>query len=286
MHQLVSALLLVALFAAVPSDAGAQNARQARAEIEASMLVTGHVEIDRDGRVSAFAVDHADKLPAPVVRVVYRALPGFRFEPVQVDGAADTARAAMSLRLVASPAGEHEMRVRIASAHFGEERARDDASQLRADNLLPPRYPQNIAQMGGKGTVYLLVQVGRDGRPLDVVAEQVNLTAVGNSHQMARIRTGLSRAAIEHARKHWTFIPPSQGEYVDRDYWVSRVPVAFMLDRDVEPGYGEWHAYHPGERTRPSWAAPMPEGFSPDVLIAGGATPEQSRFRLLSGLDG
>ena len=282
MHRTLSALLGIAFLA------DAQTVRQARQEVEASMLVTGHVDIGRDGQAASHVLDQPDKLPPYVVELIARAVPSLRFEPVLVDGAPVIARAKMSVRLVATPAGDGEgnMQLRIASAHFGEEYSETDRTSVRQSNLRPPRYPMNIAQIGGKGTVYLLVKVGRDGKAADVVAEQVNLTALGNARQMEMIRATLSKTAVDNALKHWTFTPPEEGEAVDRDYWVVRVPVDFRLSDDRDTAYGKWSAYHPGPQQRPVWAAPTPPGFSPDTLVAGGMTPETSRFRLLTPIEG
>lgn len=287
MNRLLSAALAAAfLTVAVPPVADAQSARQMRQEVEASMLVTGHVDIDRSGQVTAHVLDQQDKLPAYVVSLIERALPVMRFEPVLVDGAPVLARAKMSLRMVATPSGNGDMDLRIAGAHFGEDEiAGTSAESVRSIEMKPPRYPTTVLDMGGKGTVYLLVRVGRDGRVADVAAEQVNLTALGNAREMRVIRERLAKAAINGARD-WTFAPPTQGEAVSSEYWVVRVPVEFYIGRDGAPGYGEWSAYHPGELTRPSWAAPTPPGFSPDTLVAGGVTPEVSRFKLLTPLEG
>jgi len=286
MNRALSMLLAIAFLAGVAPVVDAQSARQARQEVEASMLVTGHVDIDLDGTVSGHVFDQPEKLPAHAINLIERAMPALRFEPVLVDGAAVLARAKMSVRLVATPTGDGSMQVRIASAHFGEQYSDADRTSTRRSSLRPPRYPMNVAQIGGKGTVYLLVKVGRDGRPQDVVAEQVNLTALGNARQMQMIRNTLSKTAIDNALKHWTFSPPEQGEEVAREYWVVRVPVEFSLNDDREAAYGQWSAYHPGQQQRPVWAAPTPPGFSPDTLVAGGVTPETSRFRLLTPFEG
>ena len=250
------------------------------------MLVTGHVDVDRSGQVTAHVLDKQDQLPAYVVSLIQRALPEMRFEPVLVDGAPVLARAKMSLRMVATPADKGNMNLRIAGAHFGEEEiAGTSAESVRSIEMKPPRYPMSVLDMGGKGTVYLLVRVGRDGRVADVAAEQVNLTAVGNGREMRVIRERLAKAAVDGARE-WRFAPPTQGEAVSSEYWVVRVPVDFQLGGDRTAGYGQWSTYHPGEQTRPSWAAPTPPGFSPDTLVAGGVTPEVSRFKLLTPLEG
>lgn len=287
MNRILSAALAVAfLGAAAPQLADAQSARQARQQVEASMLVTGHVDIDREGRVTAIDIDQRDKLPGYAVNMAESSAPLLRFEPVLVDGAPALARAKMSMRLVATPAEGGEMNVRIASAHFGDEYSKDDTSITRSDRVTPPRYPAEIARMGGQGTVYLLVKVGRDGSTLDVHAEQVNLTALGSAQQMQRIRNVLTNAAINQARREWTWTPPTSGDAVGREYWIVRIPVDFRLGREM-PAYGSWVAYHPGEFSRPDWASPVSPGFRPDALAANGAaTPETSRFKLLTAFEG
>ncbi|NYZ61148.1 protein tonB [Luteimonas deserti] len=285
MNRFLAAALVAVSLAGVAPDADAQTARQARQEVEASMLVTGHVDIDAGGGVIAHAVDEPGKLPPHVVALIDRFVPSMRFEPVTDASGSAPARAKMALRLVATPAGNGEMNMRIASAHFGDKRSEDDPSEVRAARMVPPRYPQEIAMMGGTGTVYLLIKVGRDGSAQDVVAEQVNLTALGTGSQMQTIRTRLAKAAID-AAKRWQFTPPTEGLEAERSYWVVRTPVTYSLDRAREPAYGTWGAYHPGPRTSPDWAAPTPEGFSPDAVAAGGLTPETSRYRLVTPLEG
>jgi len=286
MHRILSVALGVALLSITMSPAAdAQSAREMRQEVEASMLVTGHVDIDRSGQVTAHVIDQPDKLPPYVVGLIERAMPSLRFEPVLVDGQPVLARAKMGLRMVVTPAESGEMHLRIASAHFGEEYSPTDTSSVRADRMAPPRYPDSVLQMGGKGTVYLLVRVGRDGATTDVAVEQVNLTALGSAREMQRIREGLSRAAVAQARK-WTFIPPTEGEEASRDDWVIRVPVDFAFFGDRAAAYGKWNAYHPGARNTPVWAGPMAPGFSPDALAEGGITPSTSRFKLVTPLEG
>ncbi len=285
MSRFFVSILLAMSGLAASIDAHAQNARQARSEVEASMLVTGHVDIDREGRVSAHALDQQDKLPGYVIALIDRAIPAMRFEPIVSDGAPIEARAKMSLRMVATPTGDGNMDLRIRSVHFGDEYASDDAGSIRSAGMRPPRYPAGMVRIGAKGTVYLLLKIGRDGRVAEVMAEQVNLTAIGNARQMEMIRSTLSRSAIEAARA-WTFVPPTEGEEARKDHWVVRVPVEYMFGDDRAPAYGQWVAYHPGPRQRPDWAQPTPEGFSPDALVAGAVAPERSRFRLLTPLEG
>lgn len=278
-------LMFIVAMSVVLGAADAQTARQARAEVEASMLVTGHVEIDPAGHVVSHTLDQPGKLPPYVVDLIDRAVPSLRFEPILERGVPVAVRSKMGLRLVATPAGDGDMRIRLRSAHFGETAAESEASGVRALDMKPPHYPESIARMGGKGIAYLLVKIDRDGRVEDVVAEQVNLTAIGTLSEMDRIRNALSRNAVVAARR-WTFSVPTEGEDADRGYWVIRVPVEYTLHDDRETEYGAWSAYHPGPRLQPDWARPVPEGFSPDALTAGAVAPEASRFRLLTPIEG
>lgn len=281
---LVPALLALPLLISAPVGAQSGAWKGARAEVEASMLVTGHVDIDPQGRVSGHAVDDADALPPYVSDLVGRAVPAFLFEPVLEQGVPVPERAKMSLLVVATQTGDGGMSIRIRSAHFGDDGLSADAAGVRSVAMPPPPYPPAVQVAGGKGTVYLAIKVGRDGGVEDVAAEQVNLTAIGNRRQMQTIRDGLSRSAVAAART-WRFAPPTEGEDAARDFWVVRVPVEYRLD-DHESEYGQWSAYHPGPRVRPAWAQPTPEEFSPDALIAGSVVPETSRFRLLTPLQG
>ncbi len=282
--RIFGALLAIALF--LPVAGHAQNAREMRKQVEASMLVTGSVDIAQDGSVTAHTLDEPQKLPPYVVDLIERAVPALRFEPVLVDGVPALARAKMSLRLVATPGEGGNMNVAIRSAHFGDDDAAEDTARVHQDDMRPPRYPAGIAQMGGKGSVYLLIKVGRDGAVEDVVSEQTNLTALGTARQMESIRRGLEKSAIDAAR-HWTFTPPSSGDAVDSAHWVVRVPVEFSIDTVPGSVYGEWVGYLPGPRLRPDWAQPDAPGFSPDAIAANGELHQgQSRFRLLTPLEG
>lgn len=279
---LQSALLACALL--VPCQVEAQTAREIRNQVEASMLVTGAVDIDGNGAVVSHSIDEREKLPAPVANLVDRAVPVMRFEPIMVDGRPVLARAKMSLLVVATPAGEGNMTIAIRSAHFGGGGS-VPASPVRPAKLNMPRYPDSVAEMGGKGVVYLLLRVKRDGTVADVFTEQVNLTSVGNAQQMEIIRNRLSQATMRVARG-WTFSLPEDALTGEREYWVVRVPVAFELPGDRAASYGEWSAYLPGPKRRPEWVQPDPPGFSPDALVTGGIHSGETKFRLLTPLEG
>lgn len=282
-------VVLLALLALCLPPAFAQNARQMRSEVEASMLVTGTVDIEHDGAVASYAIDQEDKLPSQVTSLVHGFVPQMRFEPVLNEQLPGPARAKMTLLMVAVPDGQDQMRIAIRSAYFDDDMSADESNSVRAVDLRPPPYPRRLVAMGGKGTVYLLVQVMPDGSAGEVAAEQVNLTVLGNARQMTSVREALAKAAIG-ATARWQFGLPTDQKVPDRGYWIVRVPVEFSLlrpgQRLSDPDYGRWTAYHPGPRSSPAWAEPDPPGFSPDVLLAGGVYAAQSRFRLLTPLEG
>ena len=134
-----------------------------RGHVEASMLVTGNVDIDRAGQVTAHTLDQRERLPDYVASLVDRAVPQLRFEPVLLHGQPVLARAKMSLLLVARQAGDGEMQISIRNANFGEDATADYPGSVRAASMRPPSFSAERGAAGRKGTVYLLVKVARDG---------------------------------------------------------------------------------------------------------------------------
>lgn len=282
----VAMLWLLASLCLLALPAQAQTSREMRKQIEASMLVVGTVDIDRDGAITAHALDNADKLPASVVGLVDKAITQVRFEPILVDGTPVLARAKMNLRIVARRMGEGSTQLSIASAQFGE-MDKTATDQPKSRGMHPPRYPAEMIRAGGQGSVYLVIQIGRDGKVMDAVAEQINLTVVASARDMERVRRSLGDAALDAARR-WVFDPPTSGELVDAPYWSLRVPVEYTVQgsrTERETPYGTWHGYLPGPRQRVPWITDQDAIGSPDAVAGNGeAYPLRSRFRLLTPL--
>lgn len=274
---------------------GTASARlsEVREQVEASMLVTGQVMIEADGHVSAVELDQRDRLPVAAIELLERSATGWRFEPILGDGQPRAARTRMSVRLVAKRAGEDDTYLlSVVGAHFGGDAVPGEASgadSVRAGTLRPPVYPQSAMALGAKGTVYVVVRVGRDGKVSDAFAEQVNLRVVGSERSMQEMRDVLARSALR-ATRQWTFIPPTEGEGADEEFWMLRVPVDYALDGEAPPAYGEWSAYVPGPRADPpAWRVfESLDGFDipPDALVAGGIYQVGKGRRLLTPLDG
>ena len=282
MKNVFRSLLAVVLLALVATSTAAIRKlapESVRKQVEVSMLLTGSIDIEPDGSVSGYVLDDRAKVPDYVTSLVDRQVPAWQFEPTLRNGQAVPVRSRMSLRVVARPVEGDDFQLSIGSVSFGE--YSDDATDyVTYDSLEPPRYPMDMVRIGGAGTVYLVLRIGRDGRVDDLFVEQVNLTTLGAEAQMVRMRDKLAKAAAEAAWK-WTFRPPTTGQAVDEDYWAVRVPVEFTLGEDKPAAYGQWSAYLPGPRATAIWAQ---DDVSPDAIAGGGLQPVGSGPKLLTPL--
>lgn len=276
--------LSVALLAG--AGVGAARAEDSRAEVrkqvEASMLVTGTIDIDAMGVVTSYRIEQAEVLPKAILDVLDRRVRQWRFEPVLVEGKPTPARSPMQMRLATRREGPNFL-LRISGATFGQ--VEGEASLVRG-KLRPPRYPDAAAYGGVGGTVYLVLQIGRDGAVQDAVAEQVNLRVVGTESEMAAYRDLLARAATGTAR-NWLFNFPAQGEDADEPFISVRVPVDFIAPNARKEKAGEWYAYVPGPRQPIPWRNWNADMESPDAIASGGVYRDRpGDLHLVSGIDG
>ena len=256
---------------------------EVRKQTEASMLVTGTIDIEPDGHVRSYQVDQPEKLPPAATGLMAKAVAAWKFQPIVIDGKAVRARTRMSVRIVAKSQGEGRYEVRVASANFGD--GGEPGEFVSSKELKPPSYPQLAALSGVRGTVYVVARIGRDGRVEDAIAEQVNLKVVDSKAGMTRWRNSLAKSAVLGARK-WTFNPPTQGEEVGNPFWLVRVPVDFVLHDEKPVPYGQWEAYIPGPRQDTPWLGALDTSLGADAVAAGGMHPIGSGPKLLTPLDG
>lgn len=277
--------LLLGLLLAPYLPADAQNARAARETMEARMLVTGTVDIEADGSVSAFTLDDLDRIPDAVVDLVERAAALWRFEPIFNEGTPVPARARMNLKLLANKVEgtQKEFAVRLEGAYFGASSFEAGESPTSV-KVKPPNYPAHLLRIGVSGTVYLVLKIGRDGAVEDAVAEQVNLDVAGDAREMERWRKTLADSALAAARK-WIFAGPRRGDEVDAPFWSVRVPVDYKFANDPGPRAGTWEVYIPGPRQAIAWLTEAESSTQPDALAADGVHPVGPGRRLLTALD-
>jgi len=282
--------LTFALLLGIAGTAAA-DIKEVRAQVEASMLVTGAIIIEPDGTVAKLDLDQREKLPEAVASLIDKAAANWKFEPVLVDGVARRGKARMSLRVVANKLPNGDFQVTLRGSHFGDEAISPEERRKRGDSvrsikLLPPAYPGGAARLGAQGTVYLVVKVARDGTVADVITEQVNLGFVGNERLMQQARDAFSESALVVARK-WTFQPPTEGAEADAAFWLVRVPVDYRMPGKKAPGYGRWEVYVPGPRQSAPWMqSEYGEGDAPDAMVAGGVYEIGKGRRLLTPLSG
>ncbi len=271
---------VVALLLAFPLLA--QGPKAVRKQVESSMVLTGTIDVGASGDVDGYTIDHVEKIPKGVSGLVAKFVPQWKFEPVLVAGKPVKARAKMSMRIVAKERDDGSYVVGIDGANFGQD---GPGESVDSKQMLPPSYPMDAAINGAGGTVYLAVQIGRDGRVREVVVEQVNLTMIASERVMARWRGAFAKSASRAART-WTFTPPLRGESMDDNYWLARIPVAYSMGDEKPGGYGQWEAYVPGPRHVAPWGdSDSATTANPDALPASGVFQIGQGLRLLTPLD-
>lgn len=261
-------LALIALWLALPVSTWAAGPppASARSQIEASMLVTGDIDVTADGAVAAYRLDRPDALPPEVLSLVEETIAGWRFKPVRVDGVPASVSTRASIRVRAKKIDEHRYFMGIAGARFS---GRTGSGIRPRQPLAAPHYPPHLVDLGVGGTVYVVVRIAADGSVADVLAERVDLTTLGNDIQMQRMRDGLERAALAVA-KTWSFAPPTGPD--NAPPWLARVPVEFIPPGRTATAYGEWHAFVPGPQHDNPWPDLIDDG-DPSTLVAGNAYP-------------
>lgn len=259
----------------------AANANQVSKHVEASMVVTGWIEIALDGDVQGYTLDQSDKLPQPVVDIVNKTVAKWKFKPVLIEGKPVLAKAKMNLRVVASPRGSDQYSLRVRGATFGD--GDKDASPGYKSTRLPD-YPTLALRESVGGTVYVALQIGRDGRVEQAVARQVDLRATGTEREMESARKAFADASLD-AVKRWTFNVPSTGSVGDADHWTVTVPINFNIWGTRQPGYGQWDAYVPGPVQQIPWEeSQVTTDSNVDAVPDGLALLQDAHFVLLTPL--
>lgn len=290
MKRILSGLFCVLLSGMAMAD----GSSAVRKSVQATMLVSGTVEVAADGSVTHYTLDHPEELPKVVTGLLAQAVPAWRFKPVVVDGKPAAAKAPMSLRVVAKPQGNGNYSVSVVAVWFGDgakNQSETSAETISYKTRVQPVYPRDAADRQVSGTVYVLLKVGRDGNVADAVAEQVNLRVVPSSNsEMVWCQRVLADAAL-YAMKRDRFNLPTVGKDVNRPFWVARVPVTFTLNGDTrvavrEAAYGHWQAYVPGPVQRPDWASGRGSSGNADAVPEGGALLADTSLDLLTPLGG
>lgn len=247
-------------------------AHSAKDRIQASMRVSGTITVSPQGAVATYTIDKPDKLPKPVVKLLGKNIPLWRFQPVRRDGHPVRAKATMHVRVVARPVAGNRYNISIAGSWFGNGHP-SSSQDINVRHRVRPYYPRAAVHARVSGTVYLLVQVDRQGRVDHLIARQVDLRIKGMPSQMRGWRHLLAKSAMRAVRD-WTFNIPTSGRQAHKDQWVVRIPVDYRLHGigiPAAPGYGQWDTYVPGPLNSAPWLKPADMDGDIDALPAGGA---------------
>lgn len=246
----LSLALMLPLAVPLPADARSRVPAQVLAQAEMSLRVQGTITIEADGTVGTFDLPPARPITPELAAFVHEQVGNWRFEPMP-----QAQQMPVALRLISRPDADGQgMTVRIAAAHFGDDQDVPATQRLLPQNTTPPRYPRDVYEVGGTGTVLLLLKIGPDGKVIDAGVRQVNLTRAGSEPAMRRIRDRLAQVSLEAARK-WTYQVPSEGPEAGQPYWLANMPVTFDIDAPRRSADSNgWEAYLPGPRLEIAWA--------------------------------
>ncbi|WP_458788826.1 energy transducer TonB [Dyella jiangningensis] len=266
--------------------AGTAHAGNVRKDAEASMVLTGTVDVNPDGSLHGYTIDRSEKVPPEVAAIVDKNIRQWTFNlsaPVT-----EAVHTKMSLLLLAKPAGEGKFAVTVSGASFGDNNGHNGETVSYKSHDPAPAYPRAAIDARVSGTVFLLLRIGRDGLVQEGVAEQVNLDQYGTANEMRLYRKLLADAALD-AGKKWTYNPPTRGKGIDDPYWQVRVPVHFNLlpfGERPKDDYGHWHGYIPGPRQTPSWISQTLLSEAPDAMAGDGLHAGNALLRLATPLGG
>lgn len=166
--------------------------------------VDGRIAIDAQGVPTDYRIE--SELTDKVRGMLDKAVRGWRFEPVQVDGKAVAAEARMRVTLVAREQGDG-LRVGVDNVIFPTDADSANLSEVKATKLrvVPPKYPGYAASLGVEGRVLLHLRISPDGRVEDVVAVQSSLANVaGKDELLGKLIAEFEEASLKAAR-NWRF---------------------------------------------------------------------------------
>jgi hypothetical protein len=282
--RLRTLLLLCSLLTAAFATSAADKLDAVRRQAESSLIVTGTIDIAQDGTVVRHALDAEDKLPKGIVTMTARLAPQWTFEPVELPAGA-ISRSRMHLQYVAKRLDSGDYQLELRSASFTSDLPMEARMQIARRGRMPA-YPDALLAGEINGTVYLMVQVGRDGKVMNIDATHVNLRTIGSEKDMSNWRDQFAQASIKAVRG-WTFSPPTTGPDADAPHWVGMLPVSFNMGSNPVPRPGQWETYIPGPRRILPWqdsaglTADNADALAPNQLH----TPGGGR-RLLTPLGG
>jgi TonB family protein len=226
-----------------------------------TMRVDGVLTVAPDGTVRDYRI--ATPMPTGLQEVLDKAVRGWTFHPVRLNGEPVAARNNMRVTLAARESGDGYA-VAVDNVTFrplappapGETTGPADGDgtvTVTARNLRPGSYPRGLMRAGVEGAVLLYLKLEPDGRVEDVVAVQSSLYDVrGRERTLDQARKQFERNAIDAARR-WSFHVETTGDATPTasDLTVT-VPVWYSMATRGDDA-GKWRIELRGPRQPVPW---------------------------------
>jgi len=233
------------------------------------MSADGAIQIAPDGHVSDYKLDGT--LQPAVAALVKRAVMGWQFEPIVIDGKAVVAKTAMHLNLRAEPVEgkDDEFSVHVASINFGDPARRGIGKA--------PQYPRNAAGARLGAYVVLSGRLDESGKVAEIYPYQTSLDArASNEKQAEKWRREFETAAI-NAAKTWQYdLTEIVGGRATGAYVV--IPVRFFMSPSRVTRDRNWRGYEAGPIHPAPWASS--QDTNRIAQNQDGAISTSSRFHL------
>lgn len=284
MRPVIAAILVAALVLGIPV-ADAREASLPNGQVitlaedkrgPARFGISGHgtLVIEPDGSVSAVDLDIK-----PMIREDYlRAIKGWTFKPVEIDGQAVRAKAHFQLEAFGKQIpGTDRVALGIENVHFTDPPAEGGNTTRWRNPLSPPGYPLRAAEAGFGASVTLLLRLDEELRVVDVGVASLTLDAweIRNSNRAAGFARSFAIRAMNAARD-WSLAGFPEVE----PGCTVLVPVVFLPPHRSQDG---WRPQIPVEVTPLPWMeAARQEAIA--VTMAGSA--ESSRFQMRNEVAG
>lgn len=244
--------------------------RPLRYEIDAS----GTLTIEPDGRVS-----EVDLEMKPAVREAYRrAIKGWTFDPVEVDGRVVRAKAHFRLVGFGLPIdGSREVQLGVEHVWFLDPPQVREAASSPLQPLRPPTYPSNAAQAAFGATVELLLKIAQDGSVADAGVASLSLDAwqIESRRRAEDFAESFAERALRAARD-WSFA----GHPDATPGGTVIVPVTFHPPQRPLDG---WRPQIPVDVTLLPW---MVAAQQEAVAMTASGAASSSRFKLVDDVAG
>lgn len=286
--QLVAALavsLVAPAFAAGDAPSAA-----ATLESVAIMRVAANVVIEPGGSLGDLRIE--TPVEPALQAALERAIRGWRFKPVQVNGVPRRASTRM-LIVLALLQGGAKHRIVIDSVGFPTQPGADvvaadgQLAPITAKRLTPPGYPPNQQQARVMGTVLLGIKVTPDGRAGDVAVMQSMLYATKRGEKADRRSLHEFEGVAIAVSRRWTFNVPKEAVPRTAEQLTVSVPVQFNIGYDLDAP-GQWLAVVRLPKQALPWLPPAPDALRLGVasVTGGDVSPMSSVFELSSDVVG